>query len=161
MDQINSTVSRLIFSALVLFVSGCALAPSDPELPPIGTRLDGDVLTVIIPSCPNDQVMLAEVRARSESSVPAPSWTARDFEGDAQNGVELSAAHWEEAEGDYSSLNALDIAIETESRRYGTVVEPPRSLDEIRSLPEGSYDVDGAVLTGKEYLARIGEDFPC
>ena len=144
----------------VALLSGCVFAPSDPVLPDVGMRLDGGVLTVIVPLCPDDEIVSAAVSARSESVSP-PSWTARDFRGEPENGIELSGEDWGEVVGDYSSLDALDITIETEQTSFGTVIQPPDTLDEFRSLPAGAYDVEGEVLTAEEFLTTARDDSPC
>ncbi|NTW39414.1 MAG: hypothetical protein HGA44_05925 [Cellulomonadaceae bacterium] len=157
---------RLVPLSAMLFctaaaLGGCGYLPSDPESPPVGIRLDDGVLSVVVPRCADDAVLSAAVWARSEASSPPPRWTGSGFRGDQDRGIALAGTDWATTDGEYSTLDAYDVEVETENTIYGMAFEEPRTLDEISSLPDGSFDVNGAVMTSADYFAMVGDEFAC
>ena len=156
----TATLRRTVLpAAFVLSVVGaCGLVPSDPEPPPVGLRLDDDVLTVLIPRCPGEQVVAARVETQAADGSWQPVWHATTFGGDAADGVELAEGAWEHTEGDYADPDGLvGIAVDTSHALYGA---GRVDLDDLRGLPPGEYSVDSGVGDAQEY-ARLVADFPC
>lgn len=146
-------------AVLVLALLGaCGLVPSDPDVPPVALRVDGDVLTVLIPPCPDERVVAARVEARAPDDSWQPIWHASTFSGDPADGVLLAGEAWELTGGDYSDPEGLvGITVDTSHSWYGAGMV---DLDDLRGLPPGEYAVDSGVGDAQEY-ARLVQDFPC
>jgi hypothetical protein len=146
--------------ASVSLIAGCGLiAPSDPELPPVGVRQDAGILSVIVPVCNRDTVRSADIVKVLADRVPNASWSATDFKGDRSRGIVLGLRDWSVVRGNYGSLTSFSIAVTTDRHSYGTLVEPP-FLDMMKSLPRGAFLVNGKVMSLAAYIKSVAK-FPC
>jgi hypothetical protein len=146
--------------ATVSLIAGCALVPSDPEVPPVGVRQDAGILSVIVPVCPGDEVRLASVvKFLADRQPDGASWSATGFKGDRSPGIVLGPGDWSVVRGSYRSLTAFSIDVSTDRHSYGTAVEPS-FLDKTKSLPSGAFLVNDEVMTGPEYAADVSH-FHC
>ena len=65
-------LAKIAVLVVVFSLSGCVFTPSDPKTVPIAVRMDGDVVSVLVPQCPGGSVESAYVddlgagRARGE-----------------------------------------------------------------------------------------------
>jgi hypothetical protein len=145
--------------ATVSLVAGCALAPSDPEVPPVGVRQDAGILSVIVPLCSGDSVRSASIVKLLADREPDAAWSATDFKGDRSHGIVLGPRDWSGIRGSYQSLTAFSIDVTTDRHTYGTLVESP-FLERTKSLPSGAFLVNDHVMTMAEYTASVSR-FPC
>ncbi|WP_213284393.1 hypothetical protein [Cellulomonas hominis] len=139
-------------------ITSCALVPSDPLLPPVGLRVDGDVITVLIPQCPGQGVVSARVEQLSGEDTWAAVWEASDFTGAVPEGVRLDGEDWAVVDGSYAGADTLlDVTVDTSDTWFGAGRVDVR---EIRDLPPGQFDVDHELMGRAEYDALVS-DFPC
>ena len=155
----RALVAVLSSFVAVPMLSGCFM--SDPVQPPVGVRQEGGVLSIIVPDCPGDAVKSANIVRFSAESIPDDSWSATGFTGDRSGGIVLGPQDWSVVHGSYGGLTSFSIGVKTDRHNYGTVVDTPADLDKLGALPEGSFLVDGNVMTAAEYLASVSKRFPC
>jgi hypothetical protein len=95
-------------------------------------------------------------------SVPTDSaWSATGFIGDPSRGITLGPHDWSSVRGDYSSWTWFSVDVTTRGHNYGAAVRSPGNLDKLKSLPAGTFLVNGKVMTPEEYQASVTKDFPC
>lgn len=151
-------------AAGAILLGGCV--PSDPVLPSAGVRLDGQIVTLLVRMCPGERVVSASVTEMLADSLPPPAWRASGFAGDQASSVvsvSFDSRSWNRATGNYAELSSYSPEVETDQRIYGTVVggEFGTSLQELRAVPAGKYEVDGQELTARSYLALVDKQVPC
>jgi len=136
-----------VLCGVVIGVSGC-----DPEPLPVGIRSDDGVLELLLPTCPDDDIEVAEVTRGSADDVPAPSWSGKSFKGDVQGVVSLDADFWTSVSGSYGGLKSFSVDVGTSSASVGTFVDRPGALE---GLPAGEFYVEGRAMTVAEYRSRL------
>lgn len=131
-----------------------------PSVPaPLGVRIDGGVLRVIIPDCPGEGFTEASVTPiDAELSLPE-AWTGGGIVVDLDGSVALSPSDWTSVTGSYDGLEWFDVVFRGPKRSAATVVD---DLDEVHGLPEGVYRVDDLKnMSMAEYREYLREEFPC
>ena len=146
--------------ATISVLAGCAL-PSQPISPPSGIREDAGILSVIVPFCAAETVTSVKLTKVVAESIPDPSWSATGFRGDWSRGIVLGPENWSEVHGSYAGLTSFSVEVYIGRKIYGTGVESQAEFDKMRSLPKGSFLVDGTVMTAADYQASVSAKFPC
>lgn len=151
--------SSVLGVALLLgALAGCV--PSDPEGPPVGLRMDEGTLSVIIPNCPLDVPVSAEVIPLSSETFSSPVWTASGFHGDLAEGVRFSASDWSSVDGSYASTYPFEVSVNLSRGSVGTVFSK-YTIAQLQGLPSGTYLVNGEPMTSTDYFASVAKKFPC
>lgn len=98
--------------ALLLVLSGCSrLAPSDPPLADAGIRLDGGVLSVVVPSCAQ-AVEHVELSTSPQAPNPRLLWSGK-ISGGSGKLVPLK-----EASGHFSPSEELQLEVFTSNQMF-------------------------------------------
>lgn len=142
-----------VLCGVVVGMSGC-----DPELLPVGIRSEHGIIELLLPTCPDDDIDLAEVTRGSADDVPAPSWSGKSFKGDVQGVVTLDTDSWTSVHGSYVGLKSFSVNVMTSSVGTGTFVDHPADLEH---LPAGEFDVGGTAMTVAEYRSRLADRMSC
>jgi hypothetical protein len=140
----TSLAARLAIAATTLGVaSGCFLAPSDPEGPSIGVRVDDGVLSVYLPLCPGEKVLdglVGDPRGDGKEL-----WSAKGPTHPTAKLVRLGGTGWKEQSGSYR-YDGQDITLDVDAtkRSYGAGF-----IDEsaVKDLPAGTYNLNGKRAT--------------
>ncbi|WP_265520348.1 hypothetical protein [Oerskovia flava] len=135
-----------------------ACLPVLPEQQPVGLRVDGGVISAVIPSCPGDAVLRAVVTPADPNIELQAAWSAEELLTDASGVVVLDRTSWRTVRGDYSGLAVFGVDVETESTGFGVPVDDPDSL---RDLPPDHFWVGGEIMSAEQFRAMIAADFPC
>ena len=146
----------------VLLLSSCALLPSDPVPAPIGLRMDGGVISFILPTCATNLPISVEVAPAPQGTFSPPVWTASGFLGKPRSPISLSSADWSSIRGDYSKLTKFSISVHLDRVDWSTIFDRPHGLADLQNLPPDVYWVGNDVVrTATQYFADNDADFPC
>ena len=111
----SSRMLRLTASAtLVLVSSSCGLVPAQPLRPELGVRVDGSIVSMLIPGCSTESIQSAHVYDRSEATFGPAVWSATGFVGQADGGVRFDGHDWSVTDGDYSGFPSIDVEVTTD-----------------------------------------------
>ncbi|MFF2622102.1 hypothetical protein [Oerskovia jenensis] len=156
MKQLRRSVLALV--VLPMFVVGCVSTPSRSPVA-IGVRMDDGVVRVILPNCPGETFAEAIVTPIDADEELPQAWSAVGLEVDSDGPVELSRSDWTSVAGSYDGLTWFGVELRGSKRLAGTVID---ELQEIQSLPEGIFHVDGQWnMTLAEYREHLQESAPC
>lgn len=136
-------------------VSGCWSSPERYEL---GFRSDDEVLTFLLPLCPEDRIIRACVAPFDANSAPPPVWIAQEFSGKTIGPVQLSSDAWEVVQGDYSQQSGAIYNFETSRLTVGA---SEVDVEEVSDLPEGEYQVGDTLMTIIEYRDYVESKIKC
>lgn len=130
-------------------VAGC-LAPSDPEGPPVGIRVENGVLTVYMPLCPEERLVSAQVDDPHGNGTVL--WKGERPAKPDEKIVQLGGSAWGQQSGAFI-YNGQDFSLDITGtvRTYGSSRDGRRL---IADLPPGSYDLDGKKITAAELDAQ-------
>ncbi|WP_159806079.1 hypothetical protein [Cellulomonas citrea] len=140
-------------------LSGCVFAPSDPKTVPIAVRMDGDVVSVLVPQCPGGSVESAYVDDLGAEEPGVKLWQASGFVGKSDEPISFSSSSWSSVSGSYENLESFGVMVVTEKGEYGGGLDSDY-LSQARGLPPGRYVVDGQAVTSAEYFAEAAK-YPC
>lgn len=136
---------------LVLTLGGCA--PSDPEGPPVGFRVDRGELVVYVPMCPGERLIAAQVDLIDDQGDAMTVWTGKAPRHPVGKRAAISAAGWGEVTGRFVYTGQpFSVSVEATAGSYGTSVLPSRVLTQ--PLTADTYDADGDVLTSQQIDQR-------
>lgn len=144
---------------LVTLLAGCGVFPSDPSVPPLALRVDGGVISVLIPHCGDEKVVAAAVYDAASGSPDPAVWSATGYTSEGGAEVRLDAASWRVSSGSYEDVHDVAIDVQTDGIRYGgsaTSVD----LDAARDLPDGIFFLNGAKVDAAGYQSAMTH-FPC
>jgi hypothetical protein len=142
-----------VCSVAALMTAGCIV--SDPELPSVGVRVDAGVIVLLVPACPGEHVRSVVIRKVLTDRDGPQVWSGTGFVGNAAKGIALDGRDWSVVHGSYRSVPWVDFEVEVAGgRSYGTVADAAFRR-RASSLPPGTFLVDDAVMTPKEYQKSV------
>lgn len=145
--------------AIVFSLSGCVFAPSDPKTVPIAVRMDGDVVSVLVPQCPGGSVESAYVDDLGAEEPGVKLWQASGFVGRSDEPISFSSSSWSSVSGSYENLTGFGVAVATDAKNYSAGLDSDY-LSQARGLPPGKYVMNGQAVTPSEYFAEAAR-YPC
>lgn len=146
---------------LAVGVTGACVPWSDPAGPPIGMRMDGGVIRVLVPDCARWRPVSAEITPDSASTFPPPVWSASGFLGSTTVPIELGPASWQSTQGSYSGLSTFSIDIQTQTITLGAGLWSTDEVSHLRNLPSGQFWDGSKQVTAQQYRQEVAKDFPC
>lgn len=135
-----------LLAAIGAAVTGCFFAPSDPEGPAIGLRVDDGVLTVYVPLCPGESVKSAEVdlpqgNGKVVMTVKGPTEPESAV-------VRFDATGWRRVSGSFRYTGQeFGVSVIGTVRYYGAGIFDRKIPGD---LPQGTYDSDGRRVTSTD-----------
>jgi hypothetical protein len=149
-------------AALILIGSLSACAPSDPSPGRAGLRMDGSVISVLVPDCAANFPVSVEVTPVVRSTSTATVWSASGFTGSVSaQGLRLGPGEWSTVEGDYSGLTEFEVDVFFSRGYVATAMARPGTIGDLENLPSGVFVVDGARMTAEDFFATANSQRPC